>query len=131
MELSAKDQVMIAMYTEYMNDLPNFKKIKPAAMDMEKGVFHNAVIKLQNEELISGAYINLGSRPATNITDIWNAKPTSKGISYVESLLKIEPELSSADKRKKILENSSKWVLTQTKDVGSKLLAELIRKSLL
>lgn len=125
MELDAKQQVLIAFYTEYQKDLPGIKTISPETLNMEYEVFNNAVLKLQNEELIHGATIKNGSKVHASIR---NALPTSKGLDYVESKLEINRELTNVDKVKATIAKTGEWGFAQLKDVGSKVLAELIKK---
>ncbi|MEK3658156.1 hypothetical protein NSQ29_01175 [Paenibacillus sp. FSL F4-0236] len=126
-ELDSKQKVLLAFYTEYQKDIPHINKITYELLEMEKSVFHIAIIKLQNEGLIHGAGITKGSRIELDRAEYRNALPTSEGLEYVETKLDIGPDLSNSEKVKLTIEKTASWGLTQFKDVLTKIAAEAIK----
>jgi len=122
-KIDNKQKVLIAIYTEYQEDLPNMKdNINFKKLMMDKEIFNTALIKLENEKLITGV---------KKIMDgvLWTEKimMTSNGIEYVENKLGIEKTLSSSEKVKEVLGKSAKFGWNEAKDILTSTLAKIVR----
>lgn len=122
-KIDNKQKVLIAIYTEYQEDLPNMKdNINFKKLMMDQQIFNTALIKLENEKLITGV---------KKIMDgvLWTDKimMTSNGIEYVENKLGIEKTLSSSEKVKEVLGKSAKFGWNEAKDILTSTLAKIVR----
>lgn len=52
MKLDTKQQVLLALYSEYQNDIPRMTDVTCTALEMDYDVFCAALDKLQNEGYI-------------------------------------------------------------------------------
>ncbi|WP_346353864.1 hypothetical protein [Azotosporobacter soli] len=123
MELTTKDKVLIAIYTEYQKDVPNMREFICAnKLEMDKQVFISALVKLENERLISNIKVLPGD---STIMDIYTgmAKITVAGIEYTEKLLEINSDLDKESKLKKVM----KWLLDQGQDLTARAIVEGIK----
>lgn len=60
MELDSKQQVLLAVYTEYQKDIPDMASITPESLGLDRIVFDTAFLKLENEGWINGLEIYQG-----------------------------------------------------------------------
>jgi hypothetical protein len=128
MALDAKQKVLIAIYTEYQKDKPNMESISPGSLGIDREIFNIAVDKLDNEGLINGVNIvRAGDSSAPHLVAIDYAKMSSYGIRYVEEKLGIKPELSGEEKVESVISSSTEWGWEQIKDIGSRVLAEMLK----
>lgn len=129
LELDAKQKVLIAFYTEYQKDVPNIRvAITNKSLGLDFDVFKIALTKLCNEGLINGVNIVwAGDNNVPFATIMHEAMMTSYGIQYVEEKLNIDLSLSGEEKVKSVLKSSAEWGWDQLKDIGSKVLAEIVK----
>lgn len=128
MRLDIKQKVLIAIYTEYQKDIPEIEeKVKPSKLGIGVEEFKIAVIKLENEGLITGtAFHKAGnSKWGVNIVLLDNTKMTPYGIDYVERKLGIDNTLSGFDKVKKVGEKCVTWGWNEFKDITIQVLSEM------
>lgn len=130
MGLDTKQKVLIAIYTEYQKDIPDFKNnIKADILGLPVEVFRIAVAKLENEGMICDVNIlKGGSTKLWNIQMVMidNVKMTSYGIDYIENKLGIDKTLSGLEKVKYISGKGVEWGWEQFKDIAAKTLSEII-----
>lgn len=128
MKLDMKDQLILVIYKEYNQDIPDIQhKIRPELLDIEPEVFFNTIDKLQNELLISEAIIKRAYKSHQPVGVLLNHMViTPRGIEYVEKMLEIEKNLSKAEKLKRIGKKVGEWTLEQGKDITAKTLAYLL-----
>jgi len=96
MDLDEKNQVLVAIYTEYQKPLPKIdKSINHDIVNLEKLIFNAAIAKLENEGYIKGSIL-LGALNPLNpkVVRLTKTVITSKGIKYVEDMLEIDEKLS-------------------------------------
>jgi hypothetical protein len=86
MELCVKDKVLLAIYKEYQNNLPNMDNITPHRLDLVTEEFQAAIDKLENEYLITGAKIEWANNKIYKVF-LKKVKPTEKGLHYCENML--------------------------------------------
>lgn len=104
MELDAKLQVLMAIYTEYQKDLPRIGDITPRSLGMNPRVFAMAVKKLQNEELIRGAHMHTpNNTPCPDGLSLLMALMTREGIEFVESKMDV-PRGDAAKQKVELLQ---------------------------
>lgn len=80
MKLGAKEQVLLAIYTEYQKDLPNMTNVNNTALNMDVDVFHIALEKLQNEEYVKDVAFFASDNNRFYTVDISKMKLTKTGI---------------------------------------------------
>lgn len=128
MELDSKQKVLIAIYSEYQKDLPNMDNITFQNLGLDYNVFKVAVEKLDNEGMIKDAIITHGGNDTIPIhVRVSYCKMTNYGIGYVEKKLELDQTNSGEQKVKTIIEKTSKWGWDQFKDIGAKVLAEMLK----
>ena len=132
MQLDTKQQVLIAIYTEYQKELPNMKQaITANNLGIENAeVFYVALDKLQNEGFISDVRIIRGDKspmPVKVLTSFM--KMTRNGLDYVEKLLEIDKTLNGEDKTRNVIKKATDWGFEQLKDFAAKVLAEIIKNT--
>ncbi|AIF51237.1 YjcQ family protein [Pelosinus sp. UFO1] len=128
MELDTKQKVLIAIYTEYQKDIPDMASITSSNLGIDHDIFKIALDKLDNEGLVNGLNILKGGyRSIPKQVIIHHAKMSSYGINYVETKLNIQPSLSNKEKVKVVIDRSTEWGWEQLKDIGSKVLSEVIK----
>lgn len=128
MELDSKQKVLYAIYAEYQKDVPDMKSITFQSLDMDLDVFQMALIKLQNEGLISGLVIIPPTVTPSRIKGMNkdNILPTRYGIEYVENKLDIQKDKSSKEKLSLLKDRFGKLGWGVLKDVVSKILIDMV-----
>lgn len=126
MKPDTKQKVLLALYTEYQRDLPNFDDITAASLGMNPDIFNIAIKKLQDEELIGDVHLIWGeekdSVPMGVVLSV--CRLTRLGIDYVEKNFGIENGLPV---REKIIVLSAKfadWGLQELNVLVARVLAE-------
>ncbi len=131
MELDAKQKVLIAIYTEYQKDRPNMRcAITAENLGLPSDVFQIALEKLHNEGLVNDLIPLKGGSDGYVIYAPFSAKMSSSGIEYVEGKLNIAPRLSGEEKVKIVIVKATEWGWEQMKDIGSKVLAEIMKSQM-
>lgn len=137
MELDVKQQVLVAIYTEYQKDIPMIHKaVTPNSLGIEEEKFNIAIDKLENEGYINGSKIVRGEGQIEG--NQWGivmvmldyTKMTLYGIDYVEKVLDIDNTDNAKDKITKVIEKCGNWGMEQLKDFGAKVLAEFLSNQL-
>ena len=133
MELDVKQQVLIAIYTEYQKDIPMIhKEVTPNSLGINREKFDIAIVKLENEGFITDTNIAYGKgNPNSNRWAIFcvsldNTKMTPYGIDYVEKVLDIDYTDNAKSKVSKVIEKCGNWGMEQLKDFGARVLSEVI-----
>lgn len=138
MELDIKQQVLVAIYTEYQKDIPMIhKEVTPDSLGIKKEKFNIAIAKLENEGLINGTCMQGKVKvPGTRCDDEnkWNiysvilnsTKMTPYGIDYVEKVLDIDNTDNAKNKVTRVVEKCGNWGMEQLKDLASKVLSQVI-----
>ena len=110
MELDVKQQVLIAIYTEYQKDIPMIhKEVTPNSLGINREKFDIAIVKLENEGFITDTNIAYGKgNPNSNRWAIFcvsldNTKMTPYGIDYVEKVLDIENTYNAKSKVSRVV----------------------------
>lgn len=109
MELDSKQKVLLALYSIYQKDLPDFDRITPEALGLSRDNFNIAVKKLQDEELIEDVHLIWGEKntiPIGTVLDL--VKITRYGISYIEEIFTIKSNLNGKKKLDIIFETYQK-----------------------
>lgn len=124
--LDTKQQVLVALYTEYQKDLPDMGSVTHESLGIPREHFIIAIYKLLNEGYIVGAKAKLGSSTRSPLKyDNKNTMMTRAGIDYIEEKLDIDKTASSSEKVKGVMSKVALWGLDQLKDVSTKTLAEI------
>ena len=125
MKLDTKQKVLVAIYTEYQNDIPNMSNnIKASELGIDGEVFAIALDKLMNEGLIRGVnFVKVKHKIVATYLD--ELMMTRDGIDYVETKIGIEKTLSGMEKVQEISKKSIKWGWNEVKDVTVKVLSEM------
>lgn len=88
-KLDTKQKVLVAVYTEYQKDIPDMEKaINSKTIGIDNNAFKVALLKLQNEQLITGViFVEDGNSniPAAALTQ--DIRITKYGEKYVEEEL--------------------------------------------
>lgn len=129
MKPDMKNAVLLAIYKEYNQNIPDFKlNIRPETLGVEKEIFFNIIDKLQNERFIDGAIIKRIEKGNQPIKVLLNKMVlTRRGIEFVENTLGIENTLTNGEKIKRIGKKVLEWGWEQGKDITAKTLAYLIQ----
>lgn len=128
MRLDTKQKVLVAIYTEYQKDIPNIEtEVQCSKLGIEKEEFKIAIIKLENEGLITDTHMIKAGNVKWGVHSIIlnNTKMTPYGIDYVESKLGIDKTLSGIEKVQVIAKNSANWGWNEFKDITVKVLSEM------
>jgi len=125
MKLDAKQQVLLALYTEYQKDLPKMKNITCTALNMDIDVFNTALKKLSTEKYIEGLFIYAADNDEFYAVSTDNIYLTREGIEYVEHTFGIQKELNNADKIKYIIKKCGVLGLQALKIFGAAALEHI------
>lgn len=128
MEPSVKNQVLMAIYTEYQKSIPDMKNINYKVLGISRDEFKIAVAKLANEKFISGAIVHPGGDsniPA--MVALNDVQMTTDGIDHVEQNLGIEADWSEKEKVEKVIDFAKQTGLDFLSDVASKVIVEMIK----
>ncbi|CAA7600314.1 Bacteriophage Tuc2009, YjcQ [Acididesulfobacillus acetoxydans] len=110
MRPDSKQKVLLALYTEYQKDLPEFTRLDHEALGLSRDVFNYALKKLLDEEFIENAHLIWGedrSIPLGVVLDV--VKLTPNGIRYIEELFALNRTLPGRDKVRAILTAAGDW----------------------
>jgi len=102
MDLDIKQQVLVAIYTEYQKKLPDMKSVKADALGISTEQFYIALDKLDNEGLVNNIEIVRGSNGIPVIVKLDNANMSSYGIESVEKKLSIKKSYLQKKRLKKL-----------------------------
>lgn len=142
MELDVKQQILVAIYTEYQKDIPMIhKEVTPSSLGIDKEKFNIAIAKLENEGLITGSITPCKVNDAIECNDDENkwsiasveldkTKMTPYGINYIEQVLGIDNTDNAKDKVNRVVEKCGNWGMEQLKDFGARVLSEVINHQL-
>ena len=128
MKVDAKQTVLIAFYIEYQKDIPVMENVNSENIGISQDIFIHAIHKLVNEGYLTNIADCSSDNELNYYTD--DALVTRDGIEHVENKLGIERILSAEEKVKKVIEVSGRWGIEQIKDVGVKVLGEIIKTSI-
>ena len=129
MDFDTKQSVLLAIYTEYQKDIPNFiENITPTGLKMGDDVFAFAIKKLLNEGLICGAEISKVLGPFTPQIDMYNTMITPTGIQYVEGKMGISANLSGKEKVEIVKKSLSEKGYDLLTDLLAKIIAEMAKQ---
>lgn len=110
LDLDSKQKVLLAVYTEYQKDLPEFGRINPESLGLSPEIFYCALKKLRDEELIDDVHLIWGEDaviPLGAVLDV--VKLTRLGINYIEDFFNIKPTLPGKKKFKIIYDECKSW----------------------
>lgn len=125
--LSAKEKLLIAIFIEYQNDIPNMERLNFKELEIEGDVLHSALIKLQNEGLIHDFKPVTGGGRMISF-DKRALMPTKEGLSWAEELLELTKEQTSIDKLNSAIKMLAAWGLDNIKDVAARTVAEILKQ---
>ena len=128
MELDSKEQVLVAIYTEYQKDMPDMDSITSAGLGIPKKEFSTALSKLRNEGFVDNMKFMSKGRTNASAIDICEAQMSSYGIEYVEKKLEIEKNLRTSEKVTKVIEKTNQLGLTLLAAFATKALDEISGK---
>lgn len=131
METDEKHKLLYAIYAEYQKPVPDMTRITPDALRMEDDVFKIALVKLENEALISGlTVVNADQQQGlAPIRAFWNrVMPTRQGIEYVEGKLEIDRTSTSAEKIRWLVEKFGGFGWNVLQSVASRILTEMVSR---
>lgn len=131
MELDAKQQVLLAIYTEYQKDIPNMDAITHASLDMDSLVFKIAINKLENEGYIRGAKLHFpaGSPHPDKIVTRF-MQMTREGIAFVEEKMDLPRAMSSQEKVQSLREKFGKLGWDALSAYAGNVLMEIMKQAL-
>ncbi|MDB8794300.1 YjcQ family protein [Romboutsia sp. 1001216sp1] len=132
MKLDTKQKVLIAIYTEYQKDIPEIhSEVRAEKLGIDEEAFDIAIVKLENEGLITDTYLNRTTISADS-KNRWgigsrldDTKMTPWGIEYVETKLGLEKTMSGMEKVQEIAKKSATWGWNEFKDITVKVLSEM------
>ncbi|SHJ52600.1 YjcQ protein [Clostridium cavendishii DSM 21758] len=131
MELDSKQKVLVAIYTEYQKeDFDMRTNIKADVIGIEYQIFAKAIVKLINEEYITGVKLvrgGIGNKIHSILLD--DMLITKEGIEYVESKIGLEKTLSGKEKAKHIGKKALEAGWDKGSDLAAKVIGELIKQS--
>ena len=137
MELDVKQQVLLAIYTEYQKDIPMIhKEVTPNSLGIEKEKFDIAIAQLENEGYINSSKVvtskkqTEGNQWGITMVMLDFTKMTPYGIDYVEKVLDIDNTENAKNKVSRVVEKCSSWGMEQLKDFGARVLSEVINHQL-
>ena len=137
MELDVKQQVLVAIYTEYQKDIPMIhKEVTPTSLGIEKEKFDIAIAKLENEGYINNSRVvtskkqREGNQWGIAMVMLDFAKMTPYGIDYVEKIIGINNTDNAKSKVSRVVEKCGNWGMEQLKDFGVRVLSEVINHQL-
>lgn len=137
MELDVKQQVLLAIYTEYQKDIPMIhKEVTANSLGIEKEKFDIAIAKLENEGYINSSKVvtskkqTEGNQWGITMVMLDFTKMTPYGIDYVEKVLDIDNTENAKNKVSRVVEKCSSWGMEQLKDFGARVLSEVINHQL-
>ena len=127
MKIDTKQKVLIAIYKEYQEDVPNMRdNVKAVKLGIDVESFMVALDKLMNEELIRGVrFSRNGSKIFAVVLD--DVIITSEGIDYVETKLGIEKTLDGVEKIKYVVSKCVEFGWNEAKDILSSAFAKTIK----
>ncbi|WP_094607165.1 hypothetical protein SPSIL_058310 [Sporomusa silvacetica DSM 10669] len=129
--MTAKDQILVAIYLEYQKDIPDMTQIKATNLGLDHSVFKVALKKLDNELMVNGLkFLAGGANGIPADVYVGNAQMAPSGIKYVENILKVRPEMSKIEKIQAITSKATEWGWEQMKDISAKVLAEIIKSQI-
>lgn len=128
MELDAKQQVLMAIYTEYQKDVPQmYVNVNPDSLQIDPQVFTIAVEKLLNEGLITDASVHRAVAGFVAMPIMDNCKMTRYGIEYVETKAGLNPTDNAEEKIKSLRQTFTEWGIERLENVAAKWLAEMTK----
>lgn len=127
MKIDTKQKVLIAIYKEYQEDVPNMRdNVKSKKLNLDIEVFNIALRKLTNEGLITNVkLLNGGGKIIAAFTD--DLMITRDGIDYVESKLGIEKTLDGIEKIKYLVTKCVELGWSEGKDILTSTMAKVIK----
>jgi hypothetical protein len=128
LELDTKLQVLFAIYAEYQKDVPDMNEITFKRLDMDKAAFNVALVKLENEGLISelvAAPPNSFRHPVQAI--VTGVFPTREGLERVETKLEIEKSETGEEKLRTLVERFGKLGWDVLRGVAVSVLSKAVR----
>lgn len=132
MELSAKDKILLAMYTEYQKDIPDMDSVVTMKnLCLNKEEFYIGIEKLLNEHLINGGGYSRGNKNRIITAFLNDAMPSVYGLRYVEEKLLLDTNNNAEEEDprtgniKKVIRNAITFGWGEIKDIAAKTLAEI------
>ncbi|MCQ4763241.1 YjcQ family protein [Cloacibacillus evryensis] len=130
MTLDAMNMVLYAIYTEYQKDLPDMETVNAKALGIEKDVFSVAIMKLENEGLISGALFSKELGPKyPSCVSLSKVMPTTRGLTYVSDNLEIK-KITGKERTQTLLEKFKEQGWDALSDIAAKVLVEIGKQSI-
>jgi hypothetical protein len=130
MGLNTKQQVLVAIYTEYQKEIPNMNAITCEKLGISIDEFYIALKKLDNEGLVNNIKIlPKGNSNVPAFVVINNAMMSAYGIDYVEKKLEMEKTLSPKEKVEKVIGKSEEFGLKHLKDFAVNIFSDCILKA--
>ena len=130
MTIDVKLLILYAIYAEYQKDLPDMESVNAQALQMDSRMFGAAMMKLQNEELITGArfeFVKQSPYPAYVFMD--RVAPTKSAIDLVERDLQITGR-TGGEKAQSLLKRFRDYSWDALTDFAAKVLVEIGKQSI-
>ena len=107
MEMDKKEAVLLALYAEYTQNVPDMRRVNAETMRMEKPAFRWALMKLKIEGLVSG--VEWAPDWARHPDDVKGMNRdrlmlTGAGVRRAESLAGIVEDNTPSERRTRIVE---------------------------
>lgn len=131
--LDTKLQVLLAIYAEYQRDIPEMDRVTYKALDMDSQAFRAALIKLQNEGLISGLVIEPPNETHANkVRGVirTNMLPTRAGLDEAEKYITTGNTDTAKSRLQVLVTRAGLAGLDCVKEIAKDVLADVIGKRL-
>lgn len=130
MTLDVKLLILYAIYTEYQKDLPDMESVSAAALQIDFRMFGAAMMKLQNEELITGARFDfIKQSPYPACVFMSHVAPTKKAIDFVENDLQITGR-TGREKAQLLMKKFRDYSWDALTDFAARVLVEIDKQSI-
>lgn len=124
-DVDIKTQVLLAVYAEYQEDIPNMDNVSFDALGMDSTAFRAALIKLQNEGLISGLIIQPPNETrADRVRGLIKTHmlPTREGLEEAERFIRTGETSTARQRLRDVVEFAGKIGLELVKAYAEKLI---------
>ena len=132
-KLDVKLQVLLAIYAEYQRDIPNMDRVTHEALQVDAQAFRAALIKLQNEGLISGLVIEPPKETrADRVRGVIRTHmlPTRAGLDEAEKYIATGQADTAKSRLTALISRAGLAGLDWVKDVAAGVLADVIGRKI-
>ncbi len=130
MTIDVKLLILYAIYAEYQKDLPDMESVNAQALQIDFATFGAAMMKLQNEELITGARFEfIKQSPYPAYVFMSHVAPTKAAIDFVEKDLQITGR-TGGERAQLLIRKFRDYSWSALTDFAAKVLVEIGKQSI-